>query len=340
MDGLIKLSVPENNLSGIPDEIKILPLGTITSRKGTFLVDDRSVDMILKDFRGRKLDLVVDYEHQTLMNVQAPAGGWITDLRRGTDAIVAKVEWTPKAQEYLKNREYRYLSPVIRVQKDSRVSAIQSVALTNTPAIDGMFAMCKDGGMKGEKEMDLKKLADILGLPEDATEDDVLGAVKVAVEKAAGQPGKAPGSDGGGEVVANSTVLSLLDLPDSASTADVTAKIMTLKNGDQELALRVQQLELAAKERDADVLVEAALKNGKIAAAQKKWAKEYAMKDREGFEDFIRLTPAAVPMGRMDLKDAAQEGTGQPGADMQAILKNAGISEADFEKYAEKEVIL
>ena len=64
-------------------------------------------------------------------------------------------------------------------------------------------------------------------------------------------------------LVANSTILGLLDLPDTASTAEVSAKIVGLKNGDQQLALRVQQLEEAAKERETDTLVQTALKDGK-----------------------------------------------------------------------------
>lgn len=88
----------------------------------------------------------MDYEHQTLLNVQAPASGWITELRKGADAIIGKVQWTQKAKEYLKNREYRYLSPTIMVRKDRRVSAVSSVALTNSPAIDGMPAMSRTTG--------------------------------------------------------------------------------------------------------------------------------------------------------------------------------------------------
>ena len=131
------------SLEGVPREVKILPLGRVQSMKGTFEVDDESCRTIMAQFKGRHLDLVIDYEHQTLKDVQAPAGGWIKDIYKGDDALVAKVEWTPKAQEYLKNREYRYLSPVVTVRrKDRKAIGLHSVALTNTPAIDGMFAIC------------------------------------------------------------------------------------------------------------------------------------------------------------------------------------------------------
>lgn len=339
MNDQVVLTADRVEVTGAPDEIKLLPLGVVTSKKGTFLVDDQSVDMILKEFENRRIDLVVDYEHQTLLNVQAPAGGWITKLYRGTDAIIGKVEWTARAKEYLKNREYRYLSPTIMVQKDRRVSAIQSVALTNTPAIDGMPAMCKDfeGGNEG---MDLKKLAKIFGLAEDASEEEILKAAEAAAQGTKTEEPKTEEALAAEavETVANSTILSLLELPEDAKTEAVTAKIMALKNGDTRLAERVAQLEAEAKGREADALIQAALKGGKISKAQEAWAKAYALKDEEGFRSFLSMTPVAVPMGKMGLQDAKEPE--ESDADRLQMLKNMGISAEDYEKYADKEETL
>ena len=229
-------------LSGVPTEIKILPLGRVHSQKGDFNVDDESFELIRKQFKDRKLDLVIDYEHQTLSDVQAPAGGWIKDLYKGEDAIIAKVEWTPKAAEYLKNKEYRYLSPVVLVRKrDQKATAIHSVALTNTPAIDGMFALVNSLDIEDISEggniMDLKELAKALGLPETATEEEIKKAVEDAVKAAeklkemdGKKPGEGDGKPGDGEpkpegadMVANSTILSMLGLKADAKTEDVAA---------------------------------------------------------------------------------------------------------------------
>ena len=112
------------DVDGVPKEIKILPLGLVHSQKGDFSVDDESVEMIRQQFKDRKLDLVIDYEHQTLKDIQAPAGGWIKDIYKGDDAVIAKVEWTPRAEEYLKNKEYKYLSPVVMVRKKDRKASL------------------------------------------------------------------------------------------------------------------------------------------------------------------------------------------------------------------------
>lgn len=323
---------------GIPLEIKILPLGRVTSKKGTFLVDDESCRMILKEFEKRKIDLVVDYEHQTMLNMQAPAGGWIRELRQGEDAIIAKVEWTEKAKEYLKNREYRYLSPVIKVRKDGRVESIHSVALTNTPAIDGMFAICSDRLedflKEGDKTMDLKEIAAIFGLPENATEEDVKKAAKAAAAQAE-EMKAAKNAESGDKTVANSTILGLLELPPDARTEDVTSKIMQLKNGSDSTSQRLKALEDEMKENAADAAVMQALKDGKISAAQKEWAKSYALKDPEGFRKFAEQAPVIVFQGRMKLKDSP--GSGAEGEEFSTVLKDMGLSEDDYVKYYKKE---
>ena len=87
--------------------------------------------------------------------------------------------------------------------------------------------------------MDLKEIAKALGLPETATEEEIKKAVEEAgkvaqkvkemEEKGDGDTGK--GGDAPAEVVANSTILKLLELDENAKTEDVAASIMALKAG-------------------------------------------------------------------------------------------------------------
>lgn len=341
-------------LSGVPSEIKILPLGMVHSQKGDFTVDEESFGLIRKHFKDRKIDIVIDYEHQTLSDVQAPAGGWIKDLCKGEDAVIAKVEWTAKAAEYLKNKEYRYLSPVVLVRKrDQKVTAIHSVALTNTPAIDGMFALVNtldiEDISEGGNVMDLKELAKALGLPETATEEEIRKAVDDAARAAEKlkaeddrKTGESDGKTGEGEpkpegpdMVANSTILSMLGLKADAKTEDVAASIMALRAGSPDTQAEMLALKQRMQERDADEAVGTALKAGKITAAQTEWAKSYALKDMEGFKGFVDKAPVVVPQGKLDLKDAPKT-SGTDEVDM-AILKNLGLSMEDVKKYSKKE---
>lgn len=335
------------DLGECPDKIKILPIGKINSEKGNFIVDEESYRAMKAEMQRRGVDIVVDYEHQTLQDVQAPASGWVKELIYTPEAIIAKVEWTPKAQEYLKNKEYRYLSPVVLTRKkDNKAVALHSLALTNTPAINGMFAIVNSANIEtendtGGKGMDLQKLKELLGLPADAAEEAIMNALmeklgsaekkEESETKEEPEPGKEQGKET--EVVANSVILGLLGLKENAKTEDVAGKIMALKAGadsqQQEIADALNRL----KNREADEVVMNALKAGKITAAQKDWAKDYVLKDRKGFDAFIEKAPVVVPVGKLNLKDAPRRNVEVDSL----VLKATGMTKEDIEKYADKE---
>ena len=334
---VVMVALTPKAVDGVPDLIAVIPKGHVESRKGDFIVDDESFRLINKQFIGRRLDLVIDYEHQTLHDVQAPAAGWITGLINGDDAIMAKVNWTPKGAEYLKNREYRYLSPVIITRKnDKKVIALHSAALTNTPAIDGMFPLvgCSldADDYEEEKTMELEKLIKLLGLPETATEDEVEAALR-----AAGRKPEETEPVANKEPVANSTILTLLGLKADAKTEEVAAAIVKLQNGGT-LAAEVQALKAQLEGRAADEAVTAALKAGKITAAQKDWARSYALKDPEGFAAFVDKAPAAVVMDNLTGVDPKGKGgkDGLSDAD-RTVLKNLGLSEEEVKEYYKEE---
>lgn len=327
------------DLSGVPEVIRVLPKGHVSSTKGDFEVDDRDIAGIIRQFKARRLDLVIDYEHQTLSDVQAPAAGWIKDLYPGEDALMARVEWTKKGREYIANKEYRYLSPVVLVKNaDQHAAVFHSAALTNTPAITGMFAIINSDALSIEEEeeprMELSALIELLGLEEGTAEEDVLKRIKELTQQAAeegqgGQEGKEGPAKEGTQLVANKTVLDLLGLPEDARTEDVTARIMAFKAGDSVLQRRVAELEKQAASQKAEELVGLAMKDGKLSPAQKEWAVAYALSDPKGFAKFVEKAPVVVPMGKTAF--AADERK-QDGVDWR-ILKNQGVTEEDLKKY-------
>ena len=327
------------DLSGVPEVIRVLPKGHVSSTKGDFEVDDRDIAGIIRQFKARRLDLVIDYEHQTLSDVQAPAAGWIKDLYPGEDALMARVEWTKKGREYIANKEYRYLSPVVLVKNaDQHAAVFHSAALTNTPAITGMFAIINSDALSIEEEeeprMELSALIELLGLEEGTAEEDVLKRIKELTQQAAeegqgGQEGKEGPAKEGTQLVANKTVLDLLGLPEDARTEDVTARIMAFKAGDSVLQRRVAELEKQAASQKAEELVGLAMKDGKLSPAQKEWAVAYALSDPKGFAAFVEKAPVVVPMGKTAF---AVDERKQTGVDWK-ILKNQGVTEEDLKKY-------
>jgi phage I-like protein len=314
-------------LQDTTEEIKILPLGLVKSRKGDFIVDSESISLMKKAFKDRKLDIVIDYEHQTLEGVQAPAGGWIKDFYIKDNAVVAKVEWTEKAKKYIANKEYRYLSPVIIVRKtDNKAVILHSVALTNTPAIDGMYTIKNSMDLEdieGGEGMDfLKKLIEMLGLPEGTTEEEALAKLaelKTGAEKTNEE-----------KVVVNKEVLELLGLKAEATKQEITSKIMELKNpAGQVSAAEFNELKLKLEKKEAEELVTMAMKEGKITAPQKEWALEYALKAPEGFKKYVETASVVVPMGELDIPSSTKKNVE---IDMKAC-KMLGLTKEDIEKY-------
>lgn len=337
---LFACSGGQSEIKGAPDKVKLLPLGHVKSQKGDFDVDEESFRIMKQTLLERGIDIVIDYEHQTLKDVQAPAGGWIKDLSIEDGAIVAKVEWTPQGKKYLENKEYRYLSPVVLVRKsDGKAIVLHSVALTNTPAIDGMFPIINSLSLddyEGGNDMDiLKRLAVLLGLGEDATEEQVMEALKAAVADSKKLKESVTNPEAEGKVVSNKVICEMLGLKGGAKTEDVAAAILALKNETpkgtvSETEFKALKDKIAKREAEDAVLM--ALKAGKLTPAQKDWAREYALKDPDGFRSFVEKAPQGVPMGELDIETKENKETVVDDATLR-ICKQLGVSEDDLKKY-------
>lgn len=140
-DAMIPLVILKEISDEAPGEFQLLPRGRIDIEgDAPALIDDESVRLIIQHYGRRGNDMVIDYEHQTLKDVQAPAAGWIKKIvDKGNDGLWAIVDWTKRAKEYLANKEYRFFSPVILIRpSDRKVIAVLNVALTNAPMINNL----------------------------------------------------------------------------------------------------------------------------------------------------------------------------------------------------------
>jgi phage I-like protein len=139
--GLIKFAMILKQVDGTVNEFQLLPFGEILIEDDDpVTLDEAGIAAIIDKFLRRGNDIVIDYEHQTMLNVQAPAAGWIKNLvNKGKDGLWVVVEWTARAVEYMKNHEYRYFSPVMKYEESSRrVISVENVALTNYPRINNL----------------------------------------------------------------------------------------------------------------------------------------------------------------------------------------------------------
>ncbi len=354
-------------LEGAPAEIQVIPYGEHETDKGSFVLDEAGMAGIVADFESRQNDMAIDYEHQTLSGGEAPAAGWIKKLvGKGSEGVWALVEWTPRAKEYLKNREYRYLSPVfLKRISDGHVVRLLGAGLPNSPAIDGMVPLVnksKGGdarisirGKHVETEKEVKvmtKLLELLGLAADATEDQAVEAMK-KVRASAGLGEKAVTAlalkDGAGGEDLETAVMSLkggipkevieaLELKEGASVSEAVGTIQAMRAGHgqaEDLGKKVKELEARLARRDAEEAVALAMKEGKVTPAQREWALKYAERDLEGFKAFAAKAPVAVDTKERGGKDAP--GGGGLDSVQVSVNKMLGVSEEAFKKHNTKE---
>jgi hypothetical protein len=86
-------------------------------------------------------------------------------------------------------------------------------------------------------------------------------------------------------------------------TADLKQTLLSLRaqhvalSDHQQLQAEVAELRREKAEREAEALVETALAAGRLAPAQRDWAKAYCLSDRAGFETYLAAAPRVVPIG-------------------------------------------
>ncbi|MFA4826488.1 MAG: phage protease [Methanoregula sp.] len=141
--GLDALCVPVEECVTIaePEWVKILPLGKVelADHREPFMVDEASLESMVAAFRDRGFDLVIDYNYATLNGGAPLAAGWIKDLEARSDGLWVLVEWTDIVKKYMNVSEYRYVSPVLRLDQETRrPTALIHVALTKAPAINNL----------------------------------------------------------------------------------------------------------------------------------------------------------------------------------------------------------
>ena len=284
----ITLEAAALDAAAVPDRILIAPWGEVRSSAGTFVVDDEAAQATIAAFRAHGTDVPVDYEHQTLGGDYssptglAPAAGWIKALsavspvaatRNETQVepgLWAEVQWTPEALERLRQRQYRYLSPVALVRRsDNRLIGIHSVALTNKPAIVGMRPLVNS---------DQAVAPDAATRTEPAPSEGTTVAVEVVGEPADTRV-----------MAAARGLRTVLGLGDDAGDEAV---LLTA-------AERIKTLEETERLRQATDCVSRALTAGKLAPAQRGWAMALAQRDLGAFQEWEAAAPVIVPMGRL-----------------------------------------
>ena len=328
-------------------EVQILPDGLFRADDGRphdlpgWVLNAKVAAGVLERARARRNDTVIDYEHQTLTFHKSPAAGWFHDLayREGEGLFITDARWTETAKQHLQDKEYRYISAVFTYDPDTgAITRILHAGLTNNPALDGMaeieLAAAARFLPQDEDAPMNEKLLQTLGLDKGASEAQALARVEALASlnskllSALGVPA------GAGEAAALAALKARLapgTLPDPAKYVEVGV-VEALKT---ELA----GLKTDLNQREADTLIEAALKAGKLLPAQKDWARKLGQSDFAALKAYCEsAAPIAALVGKQtDQRPPKDDPAPALDEAALAVCKQMGVAAADYAKTLKQE---
>jgi phage I-like protein len=258
------------------------------------------------------------------------------------------VEWNARAIEQIRNREYRFLSPVFHFQKSTgRIVEMVSAGLTNFPNLRLTALNRESQDSNQEDDMPLKPIAKALGLDEGATADQIITAtnsLKAKAETASAVPVALCRALGLAETATPDSAVQVisglktnaLDLTKVVPRADYDQAI----NRAQAVEAKLKDQATAQAEAEITGLVDQAVKDGKIAPASKDFY--VAACRQEGGVDSFKKFLTSAPVLAQD-KTAPRE-VGADGAakltdqDL-AMCKALDVKPEDYAKTLSKEVL-
>ncbi|MCL5266710.1 MAG: phage protease [Bacteroidetes bacterium] len=309
----------------LPTRINLLPLG---EWKGYPSVDQSGKPVLLsfkvtpdrvkqaiaylKRLRSRNsnLDLVIDNDHLTHADTYAPAFGWIKDLidagEKGLDAVV---EWTALGAEALKNKLYRYISPVLAFDlPDSATGeiipfAVTDAGLTNQPFIESLPAvMAKkiiettNNAPMGQGEIKMDKILALLQtwlkLPDAATPDEVATGLEAKLKEENAEP----------DEVQAKKLLTVIGFDEGTTVEQAKATVIMAKQHQSQtlnVAQELAAMKAAQLERDVNELVDGAIREGKVFPVNREDFVVMAKKDFAGIKTFLSKAPVVGPLNPM-----------------------------------------
>jgi phage I-like protein len=331
MLGGVDTAPAEDGTSG--QWIMLMPVGSFSGRDGRGPWSISSPDEMRQVIaatqqRAGSAELVVDYDHQTQFSAVpgvgglAPAAGWIKQFDARPDGLYGLVEWTDKAVQSIRAGEYRYISPVYHHDKSGKVLRLLSAGLTNVPNLD--LAAVAASAQPNQQEPDMIKIAAALGLPEDADENAILTAINSVLT--------------GNAAIAAAAGLTAAAKPEEVVTAinSVRATVDPTKNVPIEQVVALQTGLKALQDKlgsdEAEVAVNRAITEGKLAPTLKSWGLELHKKDASAFKAFADASPVLTAVQRSGVTLSSHEGSSDLTAEDLAVMSQMGIKKDDFLK--------
>ena len=332
---VIELPAPSGEAS-VPEWVHLIPKGEFRAvdGRGPWRYED-AAEVIRLSFASHKR-LHIDLNHSTetagKLGLDAPAVGYIVEMEEREDGIWGRVDWTRRGTELLSDRAYWGISPVILPDAKGKLTAIARAALTNDPAVRNLTPLSR----KDQDPM-LQKLAKMLGLAEDATEEQVMAALEAKL--AADKP------DSEALSAALSPIAVALGVEGDATPEALVATAKGLKAGAGEqaetltaLQARLDKLETGGKQAAAEAFIDKAIADKRVGV--KGARAEYValhVQNPEQAEKIINSLPQLGATHTTLVAPAAKDGAIALSAEQTQAAKLLGIPAEEYLKTLKSE---
>lgn len=289
--------IPEGIFRGIDGRPFDAPHWNLTPERG---------HQITAALNQREIDMVIDYEHATLKSQEsgepAPAAGWLKSKSftyiEGVGLCSSQFEWLDKAKNFIELKEYRYLSPVFLYNKQGDVLALLNTALTNTPALDQLpeaklAAAAQEFFAQNNEEPTMKEFLELmrkkLGLPETATEQEVMVAANSVFTKMDGAFGTTLAADQTLDAAIDKAV-EVKIAANSQATPDPAQFVPMAVY--KEAVAQAGNADAVAKTKELDDLIIAACSDGRLTGESTiNWIKDQAKTNPEFVKKHLEDLP-------------------------------------------------
>lgn len=291
---------------------------------------------IIKNSFADRDALEIDINHATFLAApkggDARAVGWIKEMQAREDGLWGRVEWTTEGAQLVTSKAYRGISPVVlhASETDKRISRLANASLVNRPNLRGLTQLHQQ-----ETSMSfMQRLAKLLGLNDDATEEDVAAAVQkaikpadehVALQSSLTSIGDALGVKGGDAAAVLAAAQS------AAGGAASSDEVLALQSEVSSLTTQLNTLTESGARDKATAYVDGEIKRGR--AGVKPLRDRYItmhMADEADTVALIEALPVLTGSGLSVAPPEAKDGIVSLNAEQTAVAGMLGLSTEEF----------
>lgn len=289
----------------LPKSVKLLKEGNYFYGRESMKIPHTALESMVTNFKSgvrpeKPSKLCINYNHGigwAMSPEEGVAAGWIEDISLSDDGWLSITPtWTPRAAEYIKNKEYQYLSAEFNLEYRSKYTdgvigpTLTGAAVTNIPFIEGQEGLTLSEHFREDEDMkELQEQFDEL-----TVNFASLDTAKTALETEK--------TDLTTKLTEATEKVTVLETEKTALETEKTA----LSTDKTALENRIVELALDLRKKEADEVVLKAINEGGLTPGEKEEYTAAYLKDKDLTLSLLAKHPK-VELGEIGIKKEIPE---------------------------------